>query len=75
VAIPFHPVRVFHVGEQLCAKNEQLSTALQRLIVFVGPWHMSLLFVLVAAATSFVLSVAVYEVAVRRWVVGALCSP
>jgi hypothetical protein len=44
--IPFHTARVFKVNEQFYAKNEQLSIALQRFIVFVQPWHMSLLFVL-----------------------------
>jgi len=53
--IPFHTARVFNVGEQFYAKNEQLSTALQRFIVFVGPWHMSLLFVLAGAASWFAL--------------------
>jgi peptidoglycan/LPS O-acetylase OafA/YrhL len=53
--IPFHTARVFNVGERFYAKNEQLSTALQRFIVFVGPWHMSLLFVLAGAASWFAL--------------------
>jgi glucan biosynthesis protein C len=35
--IPFHTARVFNVGEQFYAKNEQLSTALQRFIIFVSP--------------------------------------
>ena len=64
--IPFHTARVFNVGEQFSAKNEQLSTALQRFIVFVGPRHMSLLFVLARAASWFALTVTAYEVAVRR---------
>ena len=53
--IPFHTARVFNVGEDLYAKNPQLSDALERFIVFVGPWHMSLLFVLAGAATWFAL--------------------
>ena len=53
--IPFHTARVFKVGEQFYAKNEQLSPALQRFIVFVQPWHMSLLFVLAGAASWFAL--------------------
>jgi len=53
--IPFHTARVFNVGEQFYAKNEQLSTALQHFIVFVAPWHMSLLFVLAGAASWFAL--------------------
>ena len=53
--IPFHTARVFNVGEQFYAKNEQLSAALQRFIVFVGPWHMSLLFFLAGAASWFAL--------------------
>ena len=53
--IPFHTARVFNVGEDFYAKNAQLSAALQRFILFVGPWHMSLLFVLAGAATWFAL--------------------
>jgi glucan biosynthesis protein C len=53
--IPFHTARVFNVGEQFYAKNDQLSVALQRFIIFVGPWHMSLLFVLAGAASWFAL--------------------
>jgi len=53
--IPFHTARVFNVAEQFYAKNERLSTVLQRFIVFVAPWHMSLLFVLAGAASWFAL--------------------
>jgi glucan biosynthesis protein C len=35
--IPFHSARVFNPGEQFYAKNDQLSDALQRFIVFVAP--------------------------------------
>jgi hypothetical protein len=53
--IPFHTARVFNVGEAFYAKNELLSVALQRFIVFVYPWHMSLLFFLAGAASWFAL--------------------
>jgi fucose 4-O-acetylase-like acetyltransferase len=53
--IPFHTARVFNVGEVFYAKSEQLSVALQRFIVFVYPWHMSLLFFLAGAASWFAL--------------------
>lgn len=53
--IPFHTARVFNPPEQFYAKNDVLSDALQRFIVFVGPWHMSLLFFLAGAASWFAL--------------------
>lgn len=53
--IPFHTARVFNPGEDFYAKSDETSTALQRFIVFVGPWHMSLLFLLAGAATWFAL--------------------
>jgi fucose 4-O-acetylase-like acetyltransferase len=53
--IPFHTARVFNVGEEFYSKNPQLSTALQRFIYFVYPWHMSLLFFLAGAASWFAL--------------------
>ena len=53
--IPFHTARVFNPGELFYAKNDQLSPALQRFIVFVAPWHMSLLFFLAGAASWFAL--------------------
>lgn len=53
--IPFHTARVFNVGEAFYAKNDQLSSVLERFIIFVGPWHMSLLFFLAGAASWFAL--------------------
>jgi glucan biosynthesis protein C len=53
--IPFHTARVFNVAEAFYAKNDQLSTTLQRFIFFVQPWHMSLLFFLAGAASWFAL--------------------
>jgi fucose 4-O-acetylase-like acetyltransferase len=53
--IPFHTARVFNPGELFYAKNDQLSEGLQRFIIFVAPWHMSLLFFLAGAASWFAL--------------------
>lgn len=53
--IPFHTARVFNPAEDFYAKSDETSTALQRFIVFVAPWHMSLLFLLAGAATWFAL--------------------
>jgi glucan biosynthesis protein C len=53
--IPFHTARVFNPPEQFYSKNDVLSTALQRFIVFVGPWHMALLFFLAGAASWYAL--------------------
>jgi hypothetical protein len=53
--IPFHSARVFNVGEEFYAKNDAMSTALERFIFFVYPWHMSLLFFLAGAASWFAL--------------------
>jgi glucan biosynthesis protein C len=53
--IPFHSARVFNAGEAFYAKNDRVSSALQRFIMFVYPWHMSLLFVLAGAASWFAL--------------------
>jgi glucan biosynthesis protein C len=53
--IPFHTARVFNVAEAFYSKNPELSTALQRFIFFVQPWHMSLLFFLAGAASWFAL--------------------
>ncbi|MGL6278474.1 MAG: acyltransferase family protein [Gaiella sp.] len=53
--IPFHTARVFNPGEEFYAKSDETSTALQRFIVFVAPWHMSLLFLLAGCATWFAL--------------------
>ena len=53
--IPFHTARVFNPAEQFYAKNGVLSDALQRFIMFVQPWHMSLLFCLAGAGSWFAL--------------------
>jgi glucan biosynthesis protein C len=53
--IPFHTARVFNPPEQFYAKNGVLSDALQRFIMFVYPWHMSILFVLAGAGSWFAL--------------------
>jgi glucans biosynthesis protein C len=53
--IPYHTARVFNYGEDFYAKNKALSMALSRLVVFLGPWHMSLLFFLAGASSWFAL--------------------
>jgi glucan biosynthesis protein C len=53
--IPFHTARVFDPDEAFYAKNGEFSTSLERFIVFVRPWHMSLLFFLAGAASWFAL--------------------
>ena len=49
--IPFHTARVFNWEEDFYVKNDPTSVAAQRFIDFVGPWHMSLLFLLAGAAS------------------------
>jgi hypothetical protein len=49
--IPFHTARVFNWEEDFYVKNDPTSEAAQRFIDFVGPWHMSFLFLLAGAAS------------------------
>ena len=49
--IPFHTARVFNWEEDFYIKNVPTGVVSQRFIDFVGPWHMSLLFLLAGAAT------------------------
>ena len=49
--IPFHTARVFNWEEDFYVKNDPTSVVAQRFIDFVGPWHMSLLFLLAGMAT------------------------
>ena len=49
--IPFHTARVFNWEEDFYIKNVPTGVPAQRFIDFVGPWHMSLLFLLAGAAT------------------------
>ena len=49
--IPFHTARVFNWEEDFYVKNDPTSGVAQRFIDFVGPWHMSLLFLLAGTAT------------------------
>jgi glucan biosynthesis protein C len=53
--IPYHTSRVFNTGEQFYAKNVPESPGINRFIGFIGPWHMSLLFLLAGASTWFAL--------------------
>ena len=49
--IPYHTARVFNWEEDFYVKNDPTSDAAQRFVDFVGPWHMSLLFLLAGAAS------------------------
>jgi len=49
--IPFHTARVFNWEEDFYIKNDPTDVPAQRFIDFVGPWHMSLLFLLAGAAS------------------------
>jgi glucans biosynthesis protein C len=49
--IPFHTARVFNWEEDFYIKNVPTDVPSQRFIDFVGPWHMSLLFLLAGLAT------------------------
>ena len=49
--IPFHTARVFNWEEDFYIKNVPTGVVSQRFIDFVGPWHMSLLFLLAGVAT------------------------
>jgi glucan biosynthesis protein C len=49
--IPFHTARVFNWEEDFYIKNVPTDELSQRFIDFVGPWHMSLLFLLAGAAS------------------------
>ena len=51
--IPYHTARVFNWDEEFYIKNVPTDVPSQRFINFVGPWHMSLLFVLAGAASWF----------------------
>lgn len=51
--IPCHTARVFNWEEDFYLKNAPTDVPAQRFIDFVGPWHMSLLFLLAGAATWF----------------------
>ena len=53
--IPFHTARLFDIWEINYVKNAELSDALSYLIVFIGQWHMPLLFLLAGSATWFAL--------------------
>jgi peptidoglycan/LPS O-acetylase OafA/YrhL len=49
--IPYHTARVFNWEEDFYIKNVPTDVPAQRFIDFVGPWHMSLLFLLAGAAS------------------------
>lgn len=49
--VPFHTARVFNSGEDFYVKHPSPDGASERFIAIVGPWHMSLLFLLAGAAT------------------------
>jgi glucan biosynthesis protein C len=49
--IPFHTARVFNWEKDFYIKNVPTDVPAQRFIDFVGPWHMSLLFLLAGAAS------------------------
>ena len=49
--IPFHTARVFNWEEDFYVKNDPSWQPAQRLIDFVGPWHMSFLFLLAGVAS------------------------
>lgn len=49
--IPFHTARVFNWEEDFYVKNDPFWQPAQRFIDFVGPWHMSLLFLLAGCAS------------------------
>ena len=49
--IPYHTARVFNWEEDWYIKNVPTDVLAQRFIDFVGPWHMSLLFLLAGAAS------------------------
>jgi fucose 4-O-acetylase-like acetyltransferase len=51
--IPYHTARVFNWEEDYYIKNVPTDDVSQRFIDFVGPWHMSLLFLLAGAASWF----------------------
>jgi fucose 4-O-acetylase-like acetyltransferase len=51
--IPYHTARVFNWEEDFYIKNVPTDVPSQRFIDFVGPWHMSLLFLLAGAASWF----------------------
>ena len=53
--IPYHTSRVFNAGEDFYSKNRPVSTAINRFVGFLGPWHMSLLFFLAGASSWFAL--------------------
>lgn len=49
--IPYHTARVFNWEEDFYVTNVPTDVPAQRFIDFVGPWHMSLLFLLAGAAS------------------------
>ena len=49
--IPYHTARVFNWEEDFYIKNDPTDGVAQAFIDFVGPWHMSLLFLLAGVAT------------------------
>jgi len=49
--IPFHSARVFNWEEDFYVKNDPYWQPAQRIVDFVGPWHMSFLFLLAGAGT------------------------
>jgi glucans biosynthesis protein C len=53
--IPFHTARLFDIWEINYVNNAELSPALSYLIIFIGQWHMPLLFLLAGSATWFAL--------------------
>jgi glucan biosynthesis protein C len=52
---PYHTARIFDIWEEFYVKNDQVSDVLSYFIAYVGPWHMSLFFLLAGAATWFAL--------------------
>jgi len=49
--IPYHTARVFNWEEDFYIKNDPTDGVAQAFVDFVGPWHMSLLFLLAGVAT------------------------
>ena len=52
---PRHTARIFDIGEEFYAKNDQTSKALTYFIDYLKPWHMPLFFLLAGASTWFAL--------------------
>lgn len=65
--IPFHTARVFNWEEDFYIKNVPTDVPAQRFIDFVGPWHMSLLFLLVVLGFVLLGDERIYRTIGRHW--------